>query len=163
MWIFSRYNFTNLLFNLLFNTYAWSRAQFVVTTFTIGLEVPVAFTDSYRIQPLPCLICVPATLQVQPYQSNILYLNNLVAARKHQKNPEKVFSICYFYIITFVSACTTPSDCPYGGTNYQCNANQCECPIHLVEDVDNCVGMLPFEKNLLCLDIIFWREVRLYV
>ena len=74
MWIFSRYNFTNLLFNLLFNTYAWSRAQFVVTTFTIGLEVPVAFTDSYRIQPLPSLICVPATLQVQLYQSVIQFV-----------------------------------------------------------------------------------------
>ena len=45
------------------------------------------------------------------------------------------------------SACTTPSDCPDGGTNYQCNANQCECPGHLVEDVEKCVGMLPVKKK----------------
>ena len=50
-------------------------------------------------------------------------------------------------VITFVSGCAKPSDCPNGGTNFQCIANLCECPFPMVLDDDNCVGMSPFYKD----------------
>ena len=40
--------------------------------------------------------------------------------------------------------CTVSSDCPNGGTNYQCNSNLCECPPQFVVDGDKCGGILPF-------------------
>ena len=43
--------------------------------------------------------------------------------------------------------CITSKDCPAGGTNYVCNANECDCPSPKVLDGDKCVGMLPFEKE----------------
>jgi len=43
--------------------------------------------------------------------------------------------------------CTIASDCPNGGKNYRCKDNVCECPSNLIEFDDNCVGMLPFNKN----------------
>ena len=47
----------------------------------------------------------------------------------------------------FFSECIVAKDCPNGGTNYECNANLCECP--LVLDNDNCVGKLLFDKEIL--------------
>ena len=32
------------------------------------------------------------------------------------------------------------TDCPNGGTNYECNANICACPNPKVLDGDKCVG-----------------------
>ena len=52
-------------------------------------------------------------------------------------------------LTSFVSECLSPSDCPNGGTNYQCNANMCECPFPMVLDGDNCVGTSPFRKDIL--------------
>ena len=37
--------------------------------------------------------------------------------------------------------CTSPTNCPNGGTNYECNANVCVCPSPKVLDGDKCVGM----------------------
>ena len=48
--------------------------------------------------------------------------------------------------INFLSECIEASDCPNNGTNYQCNANQCECPSPLFLDGNRCVGMLPFDS-----------------
>ena len=47
------------------------------------------------------------------------------------------------YPITFLE-CIVSSDCPNGGTNYQCNSNLCECPPQFVVDDDKCGGILPF-------------------
>ena len=39
--------------------------------------------------------------------------------------------------------CNVASDCPNGGTNYQCYANECLCASGFVQDAsDHCVGML---------------------
>ena len=61
-----------------------------------------------------------------------------------------------FKVMNFVSDCTTHTDCPYGGTNYVCNANHCECQISMVLDGDKCVGMLPLKKKTnMCIDFKF--------
>ena len=52
-------------------------------------------------------------------------------------------------VITFFAECLTSADCPASGTNYVCNANKCDCPSPKVLDGDKCVGMLPFEKEIL--------------
>ena len=49
--------------------------------------------------------------------------------------------------VSSVLECITPSDCPDGGTNFQCNANLCECTYPMALDGDKCVGMLTFEKK----------------
>ena len=52
--------------------------------------------------------------------------------------------------------CITHTDCPYGGTNYVCNANICECQIPMVLDGDKCVGMLLLLKKInMCIDCNF--------
>ena len=50
--------------------------------------------------------------------------------------------ISYFFL-----ECITPTDCPYGGINFFCNDNKCECPNPKVLDGNKCVGMLPFETK----------------
>ena len=44
------------------------------------------------------------------------------------------------YSLFFFSECIKSTDCPYGGTNFECNANVCECPSPNVLDGDKCVG-----------------------
>ena len=48
---------------------------------------------------------------------------------------------------TFLPECITHTDCPFGGTNYVCNFNECDCPSPKVLDGDKCVGKLSFEKK----------------
>ena len=36
--------------------------------------------------------------------------------------------------------CASPTNCPNGGTNYECNANVCVCPSPKVLDGDKCVA-----------------------
>ena len=48
----------------------------------------------------------------------------------------------FSYFLTFFSECAQASDCPNGGTNYECNSNVCQCAPNFVEDGDACVGML---------------------
>ena len=50
----------------------------------------------------------------------------------------------------FILECITPTDCPYGGINFFCNDNKCECPNPKVLDGNKCVGRLPFQtKNMI--------------
>ena len=43
--------------------------------------------------------------------------------------------------------CINPSDCPYGGMNFVCNANKCECPSPMFMNGNKCVGMLLFRHQ----------------
>ena len=50
--------------------------------------------------------------------------------------------------LSLFSECITHTDCPNGGKNYECNANECDCPSpKFLDDNKNCVGMLPFDKK----------------
>ena len=51
------------------------------------------------------------------------------------------------YFITFLAECLESKDCPYGGFNYQCNANVCECPSPFILVGQLCKGMLTFYKE----------------
>ena len=44
--------------------------------------------------------------------------------------------------ICFFLDCITATDCPYGGTNFLCNANTCECQSPNILVGDKCVGKL---------------------
>ena len=55
----------------------------------------------------------------------------------------------YLKVITFFLECITSTDCPAGGINYVCNANECNCPMPKVLDGNKCVGKLQFEKEKL--------------
>ena len=44
-------------------------------------------------------------------------------------------------LVIFFTECITATDCPDGGNNYACNANNCECPFPKLLDGDKCVGM----------------------
>ena len=50
--------------------------------------------------------------------------------------------------MNYVSECIVASDCPDGGINFSCNANECVCPTGLIKDEAGhaCVGMLQFHK-----------------
>ena len=50
------------------------------------------------------------------------------------------------YSLSF-SGCNVPTDCPHGGSNYQCTAEMCECPNPYVLNGYECVGMLWFDKE----------------
>ena len=62
--------------------------------------------------------------------------------------------ITHYFLIIF-SECNSSSDCPNGGTDFDCTSNTCVCQSGLVEDSndsDACVGMLyhslcPFENE----------------
>ena len=43
------------------------------------------------------------------------------------------------------SECTKTEDCPYGGTNFLCQANKCECPFPMMMEGEKCVGKLLFK------------------
>ena len=44
---------------------------------------------------------------------------------------------------SFLTECVVPEDCPNGGINFKCIANECECPNPFVLDADKkCVGMV---------------------
>ena len=47
----------------------------------------------------------------------------------------------------FFPECIASTDCPDGGKNYICNANNCECPIPKLLHGDKCVGMLIYEEE----------------
>ena len=59
---------------------------------------------------------------------------------------ESVCITSFLKAINFFPECTTPLDCPAGGTNYICNNNKCNCPIPMVLDGDKCVGKFPKAK-----------------
>ena len=61
----------------------------------------------------------------------------------------------YLKVITFFLECITSTDCPAGGTNYVCSANECNCPMPKVLDGNKCVGKLKFEKKLLKYELQF--------
>ena len=66
-------------------------------------------------------------------------------------------------ITTFFSECITHLDCPAGGTNYVCDANNCECPSPMVLDYTKCVGKLPLKKEefkcIYCIELIYCMNV----
>ena len=44
--------------------------------------------------------------------------------------------------MSFLTECVVPEDCPNGGINFKCIANECECPNPFVLDGNKCVGMV---------------------
>ena len=45
--------------------------------------------------------------------------------------------------MSFLTECVVPEDCPNGGINFKCIANECKCPSPFVLDSDKkCVGMI---------------------
>ena len=44
--------------------------------------------------------------------------------------------------MSFLTECVAPEDCPNGGMNFKCIANECECPNPFVLDGNKCVGMV---------------------
>ena len=44
--------------------------------------------------------------------------------------------------MSFLTECVAPEDCPNGGINFKCIANECECPNPFVLDGNKCVGMV---------------------
>ena len=66
-------------------------------------------------------------------------------------------------ITTFFSECITHLDCPAGGTNYVCDANNCECPSPMVLDYTKCVGKMPLKNEefecIHCIKLIYYMNV----
>ena len=57
-------------------------------------------------------------------------------------------SLITLYVLSLlISECIAPTDCPNGGSDYQCNGNLCECQRPLVLLGNKCVGMLTVKKN----------------
>ena len=51
--------------------------------------------------------------------------------------------VILYKLISFFTECVAPEDCPNGGINFKCIANECECPNPFVLDADKkCVGMV---------------------
>ena len=44
--------------------------------------------------------------------------------------------------MSFLTECVVPEDCPNGGINFKCIANECECPKPFVLDGNKCLGMV---------------------
>ena len=65
------------------------------------------------------------------------------AGRIEYSIEKKKFLITHYFRIIF-SDCNSATDCPNGGTNFDCTTNTCVCQSGLVEDSndsDACVGM----------------------
>ena len=58
-----------------------------------------------------------------------------------------ICGITFHVLSLLILECIAPTDCPNGGSNYQCNGNLCECPSPFVLSGNKCVGKLTLKKN----------------